>query len=95
MSARTAADLWRVATVAGLVAAMIAFVWTKVQTEETARGIAAAKRASEALREERSKLQAAVDLALRPGVVRARAARDLHMTDPDPMPQELSVHGAG
>jgi cell division protein FtsB len=75
-------DWVRVLVVTGLVGATTGYVWVKVQISETATGVVRARRASETLREERSKLQAAVDLVQRPGIVRERAARELNMVEP-------------
>ena len=89
-------DWVRVLIVAGLVGATTSTVWVKVQISETAMGMARARDLSGTLREERAKLQAAVDLAQRPGVVRARATRDLQMVDPMAMfMAELIVAGVG
>lgn len=69
---------------AGLVAATTAGVWVKVQIGQVARGAEAAADRREELREERSRLLAAVDLARQPGVVRSRAERELGMASPPP-----------
>ena len=78
------AESLRILVVASLVAATTATVWVKVQLSEAARSIETARVRAEALREERSKLQAVVDLALRPGKIRARAEGELSMTYPMP-----------
>tara|TARA_B100000809_G_scaffold262562_1_gene313804 strand:- start:1432 stop:1725 length:294 start_codon:yes stop_codon:yes gene_type:complete len=74
-------DWLRLLIVVGLVSATTGYVWVKVQITETAMGIAQAQKSSEALRQTRSKLQAAVDLAQRPGVLRVRSTRELQMVD--------------
>jgi cell division protein FtsB len=75
-------DWIRVLVVTGLVGATTGYVWVKVQISETAIRVVRARRASETLREERSKLQAAVDLVQRRDVVRVRAMRELNMVEP-------------
>lgn len=75
-------DSLRVIVIVSLVSATTGYVWVKVQISDTARAMSAARDLSETLREERSKLQAAVDLAQRPGIVRGRAARELGLVDP-------------
>ena len=74
-------DWMRVLVVAGLVSATTGYVWVKVQISEAAIGIAQAREAAVTLREEHAKLEAAVDMAQRPGLVRGRAVRELHMVD--------------
>lgn len=75
-------DWLRVLVVGCLVVATTGYVWVKVQFSEAAMGISQAQQLTTTLREERSKLQAAVDLAQRPNVVRSRAAKDLQMVNP-------------
>ena len=74
-------DWLRILVVAGLVCATTGYVWVKVQISEAAMGIAQAREVSVTLREEHAKLEAAVDMAQRPGLVRGRAVRELHMVD--------------
>lgn len=77
-------DWARALAVLGLAAGMTGTVWIKVQMSESARGIEAARSQVQALRVEGSRLQAAVDLACRPSLVRDRAQRELGMTVADP-----------
>lgn len=88
-------DWIRVLVVTGLVSATTGYVWVKVQISETAMGVVQARRASEVLREERSKLQAAVDLVQRPGIIRERALRELNMIDPTALTTTELIIGGG
>ena len=88
-------DWIRILVVTGLVGATTGYVWVKVQISETAMGVVQARRASEVLREERSKLQAAVDLVQRPGIVRERALRELNMIDPTALTTTELIIGGG
>jgi hypothetical protein len=75
-------DWLKLLAVTAFVVGTTSYVWVKVQIAETALSLADRRNASEELREERSKLRAAVDLAQRPGVVRTRAARELGLVAP-------------
>ena len=77
-------DWLRLVTVLALAAATTGHVWIKVQMAESARAIEAARAMAEALRVESSRLQASLDLASRPGILRQRAERELGLSHPDP-----------
>lgn len=94
-TSRAAWEWGRVLAVAGFVAATTACVWVKVQIGEVAQAVEAARARGEELREERSKLQAAVELARQPGIVRSRAEKELHMTDPPPTQAAVLVVEVG
>jgi hypothetical protein len=79
---RIVGDWLRILVITALVSATTGYVWVKVQISEVAMSIAEARDAAVTLREDHSKLEAAVDMAHRPGVVRDRAVRELHMVDP-------------
>ena len=78
-------DWLRLATVLALAAGTTGHVWIKVQMAESARAIEAARARAEALRVESSRLQASLDLASRPAILRQRAERELGLVYPDPV----------
>jgi hypothetical protein len=75
-------DWLRVFLVTGLVTATTGYVWVKVQFSEVAMGISQVRDVAVTLREDHARLEAQVDMAQRPRLVRDRAARELGMIDP-------------
>jgi hypothetical protein len=79
----------RVLAVVGVVGMTTVYVWSKVESGGVAQRMATAKGQLSILNEERSKLLAAVDRSKLPGVLRQRAADDLHMVAPESPGQVL------
>ncbi len=77
-------DWVRVLTVLAMAAATTAYVWIKVQISELARASEAAGTRAQALMVESSRLEASLDRASRPSLLRQRAEGELGMTYPDP-----------
>ena len=77
-------DWVRVLTVLAMAAATTAYVWIKVQVSELARASEAARTRAQALVVESSRLEATLDRASRPSLLRQRAEGELGMTYPDP-----------
>ena len=84
MTAWFQGDWVRLLTVLSLAAGTTGFVWIKVQMAESARAIEAARARAETLEVESSRLQASLDLATRPSLLRQRAERELGLVYPDP-----------
>ena len=84
MTAWFRGDWARVLTVLALAAATTGYVWMKVQMAESARAIETARASGQALMVESWRLQASLDLASRPSLLRQRAERELGLTYPDP-----------
>ena len=85
MTAWLQGDWLRILTVLALAAGTTGYVWIKVQMAESARAIETARARTQALQVESSRLQASLDLASRPGLLRKRAERELGLTYPDPV----------
>lgn len=93
---RILGDWSRILAITGLVSATTGYLWVKVQISEVAVRISQARDETVTLREDHSKLEAAVDMAQRPGLVRHRAVRELHMVDPTANTMsDLIVGGVG
>ena len=84
MTAWLQGDWVRLLTVLSLAAGTTGFVWIKVQMAESARAIGAARARTQTLLVEGSRLQASLDRASRPSLLRQRAERELGLIYPDP-----------
>ena len=75
----TVAVLRSALVIVTVVAAMILFVWSKVEIATLARGISDAERTIGALAEEKSRLSATVTVETKPGFIQQRAREQLGM----------------
>ena len=83
MRAWVQGDWARLLSVLALAAATTGYVWIKVQMAESARAMDTARARAQALMVETSRLQASLDRASRPGLLRDRAERELGLIYPD------------